>query len=89
MRHANVLGAGAAKRKSLNPEDKMHTVMAEFKRGTLHSSSGEIVTDRNQAIAIGLSEQRRHGGGPPRRNANALWGTARKYAKGRKSKGKR
>jgi len=30
--------------------------MAEFKRGTLRSSSGKKVTSRKQAIAIALSE---------------------------------
>ena len=35
---------------------KIHKVMAEFEAGTLHSGSGEKVTDRQQAIAIALSE---------------------------------
>lgn len=34
----------------------MQKVMEEFKNGTLKSSSGETVTSRKQAIAIGLSE---------------------------------
>lgn len=34
---------------------KMHEVMSEFKQGKLRSSSGDKVTDRKQAIAIGLS----------------------------------
>lgn len=33
--------------------------MHEFKDGTLKSSSGGKVTSRKQAIAIGLSEERR------------------------------
>jgi len=37
-------------------KNKMGKVMHEFKEGTLHSSSGQKVTDRKQAIAIGLSE---------------------------------
>lgn len=38
---------------------KMHKVMHEFKEHRLHSGSkkGPIVTDRAQAIAIGISEQ--------------------------------
>lgn len=36
--------------------DKVHTVMSEFKRGTLRSSSGAKVQKRSQAIAIALSE---------------------------------
>lgn len=59
MKHKNVLGAGAKKRKKLHGKDKMDVVMAEFHRGTLHSGSGKIVTDPKQAIAIGYSEMRR------------------------------
>ncbi len=36
--------------------DKIAKVMHEFKEGTLKSSSGDLVTDRKQAIAIALSE---------------------------------
>lgn len=38
----------------------MHTVMHEFKEGTLHSGSkhGPEVHSRKQAIAIGMNEQR-------------------------------
>ena len=35
---------------------KIGTVMHEFKEGTLKSSSGDTVTDRKQAVAIGISE---------------------------------
>lgn len=37
---------------------KVHTVMSEFKRGTLHSGSkkGPKVTSRDQAVAIAMSE---------------------------------
>jgi len=57
-KHPNKLGAGAAKRKSLPPKDKVGVVMHEFKHGTLHSGSGKIVpkSNRKQAIAIALSE---------------------------------
>lgn len=43
---------------------KVHKVMGEFKRGTLHSGSkkGPKVTDRKQAVAIALSEARKEGG---------------------------
>jgi hypothetical protein len=44
-------------------KEKMHTVMSEFKRGQLHSGTGRPgqkreppVRNRQQAIAIGLSE---------------------------------
>ena len=55
LRHPNTPGAGAKKRKALGREDKVHAVMAEFKRGTL-LSSGHRVTSRAQAIAIAMSE---------------------------------
>ena len=38
---------------------KVKKVLGEFKGGTLKSSSGRKVTNRKQAVAIGLSEQRR------------------------------
>ena len=56
MSHPDKLGAGAAKRKSLSTKDKKKTVMEEFKRGTLHSGSGDKVTNPKQAVAIGYSE---------------------------------
>lgn len=37
-------------------QDKIALVMHEFKQGKLYSSSGQKVTDREQAIAIALSE---------------------------------
>lgn len=54
--HPDVLGAGAKKRKSLNPGEKVAAVMTEFKKGTLHSGSGDIVKNKKQAIAIAISE---------------------------------
>ena len=56
MKHPDEKGEGAKKRKGLSKEDKIATVMKEFERGTLHSGSGEIVTDRDQALAIAMSE---------------------------------
>ena len=41
--------------------DKVEEEMHEFKRGRLKSGSGKKVTNRKQAIAIGLSEARREG----------------------------
>jgi hypothetical protein len=40
------------------PKQKMKTEMHKFKAGSLHSgsSTGPIVTNRKQAVAIGLSE---------------------------------
>ena len=42
-------------------KSKMEKVMGEYKRGTLKSGSGKKVTSRKQAIAIGMSEQRKKG----------------------------
>lgn len=68
MKHKDVLGAGAKKRKALkNPKDKVEVVMKEFKRGTLNSGSGAKVTNPKQAIAIGLSEARKAGAKIPRK----------------------
>jgi len=58
LRHKNVLGAWAKKRKKLNKKDTQTAVMKEFKRGTLHSGSGKIVKNRKQAVAIMLSESK-------------------------------
>lgn len=35
---------------------KIEKVMHEYKTGELHSSSGEKVTNRKQAVAIAMSE---------------------------------
>lgn len=40
-------------------EDKFKKVMHEFKAGTLKSSSGRKVTDKDQALAIAFSEARK------------------------------
>ncbi len=42
--------------KAIKPEDKVHKVMREFKEGKLKSSSGQVVTSRDQAVAIAMSE---------------------------------
>lgn len=40
---------------------KVAKVMREFKKGKLHSgSSGKVITDPKQAIAVALSEARKH-----------------------------
>ena len=44
------------KGKHVKGQEKVGTVMHEFKRGTLHSGAGPIVKNRKQAIAIALSE---------------------------------
>ncbi|MDH6252625.1 hypothetical protein M2347_002352 [Chryseobacterium sp. H1D6B] len=42
-------------------QDKVGKVMHEYKEGKLKSSSGEKVTSRKQAVAIGISEAREKG----------------------------
>lgn len=57
------------------PKD-MAGVMHEFKHGQLHSgsSAGPKVTSRKQAIAIGLSEQRKMGKKVPMRGRSMRGG---------------
>jgi hypothetical protein len=40
---------------------KVEKVMHEFKEGELKSSSGDKVTNRKQAVAIGISEAKEDG----------------------------
>lgn len=47
--------------------EKVEKAMHEMKQGKLKSSSGQKVTDRKQAIAIGLSEARKQGGKVPKK----------------------
>lgn len=67
MKHKDVLGAGANKRKKLKPKDKIAVVMKEFSRGTLNSGSGAKVTNPKQALAIGHSEARKRGAKLPKK----------------------
>lgn len=50
---------------SKKAQDKVEKTMHERKEGTLRSSSGQKVTSRKQAIAIGLSEAREAGAKVP------------------------
>lgn len=43
--------------------------MHKLKRGTLKSGSGQKVTSRKQAVAIGLSEAREKGGKVPKKKS--------------------
>lgn len=42
-------------------QEKVEKVIKEFKEGKLKSSSGDKVTNRKQAVAIGISEAREEG----------------------------
>lgn len=46
-------------------QEKIEKTMTEFKSGQLRSSSGQKVTNRKQAVAIGLSEAREAGAKVP------------------------
>lgn len=48
-------------------QEKVEETMHEFKRGQLKSGSGKKVTNKKQAVAIGLSEARKEGGKVPRK----------------------
>lgn len=51
----------AEKKYSKKAEEKIGDVMHEFKEGKLKTSAGEKVTDRKQAVAIGISEAKEKG----------------------------
>lgn len=51
-------------------QKKVGKVMEEFKEGKLKSSSGEKVTNRKQAVAIGISEAREAGLKVPKQKKN-------------------
>jgi Family of unknown function (DUF6496) len=53
-------------------QKRVTSAMHRRKKGTLKSSSGQKVTSRKQAIAIGLSEAREKGGKVPRRKSEAI-----------------
>lgn len=48
---------------------KIRKVLREFKEGDLESSTGEKVTDRDQAVAIAPSEARAAGARIPKKSA--------------------
>lgn len=49
--------------------EKVEKNMKEFKKGELKDSHGNKVTNRKQAIAIGLSEARSEGGKAPKQHS--------------------
>lgn len=60
--------------------DKVEEAVHEMKEGKLKSGSGKKVTDRKQAIAIGLSEARKEGGKVPAKKTAAKKAPAKKTA---------
>ncbi len=61
---------------SKKAQDKVEKTMHERKHGTLKSGSGDKVTSKKQAIAIGLSEARKEGAKVPAKKS-----TVKKSAK--------
>jgi hypothetical protein len=60
MKHRDVLGSGAKKRKNLPPKERGEAVEQEFHRGTLRSGgSGKHVTNPLQMVAIKYSEMKK------------------------------
>lgn len=49
-------------------QKKVEKAVREMKEGKLKSSSGQKVTSRQQAVAIGLSEARKAGGKVPKKS---------------------
>lgn len=48
--------------------EEVEKVMREYKKGELKSSSGDKVTSRKQAVAIGLSKARDKGAKVPKKD---------------------
>lgn len=49
-------------------QDEVHKAMHELKEGKLKSSSGKKVTNKKQAVAIGLSKARKKGAKVPKKD---------------------
>ena len=62
-------------------QKRVKSAMHRRKKGTLKSGSGATVKNRQQAIAIGLSEAREEGGKVPRKTAKRKSAKTRKTAK--------
>lgn len=65
---------------SKKAQDKVEKTMHELKQGTLKSSSGQKVTSRKQAIAIGLSEAREAGAKVPAKKSATKKSATKKSA---------
>lgn len=59
-------------------QDKVEKAMHEMKRGELKSGSGQKVTNKKQAVAIGLSEARKEGGKVPSKSLSSSSKSSRK-----------
>lgn len=70
-----------ARKYSKAAQEKIGEVMREFKEGALKSSSGNKVTDRDQAIAIGISEARSEGKKVPSKKSSKKTATKKSATK--------
>ena len=57
---------------SKKAQEKIGEVMYEFKEGTLKSSSGDKVTERKKALAIGISEAEQAGLKVPKKTKSSF-----------------
>lgn len=72
---------------SKKAQEKIGEVMHEFKKGELETSSGKKVTDRDQAVAIGISEAHQAGYKAPKQ-PDKKGSSSKKSDKGTSSKQK-
>lgn len=71
-------------------QDKVEKSMHEMKEGKLKSGrSGKKVTDKKQAIAIGLSEARKAGGKVPKKSSSKSSSSTKKSSSSKKSASKK
>ncbi len=78
-----------AKRYGKAAGKRVESAMRRRKNGTLRSGSGQKVTSRKQAIAIGLSEAREKGGKVPAKKTARKTGRKASRKTGRKTGAKR
>lgn len=78
LKQKDKINTMANKKYSEAAQEKIGEVMHEFKEGKLKSSSGEKVTDRKQAIAIGISEAEQEGLKVPKKQAQKKSETKKK-----------
>ena len=56
---------------SAKSQEKVKKTMEEMKEGKLKTGSGKKVTNKKQAIAIGLSEARKDGAKAPKKSSKS------------------
>ena len=71
---------------SKKAEEKVEKAMHEMKEGKLRTGTGKKVTNRKQAIAIGLSEAREEGPKVPKKKSSTSKKPAKKKSSGSKDK---